>query len=122
MLCIIWWMYIAYAWLTNSVAQNSPLRRGLLLVGMGGFLAISLAIPQAFGAAWWLFGLGYFVVNAVHTGVFALAGGESVVRALCGRPGRAEPDHGVPRAGRRHHRGLPRRVAHRRGPGPRSAR
>jgi low temperature requirement protein LtrA len=84
MLCIIWWMYGAYAWLTNSVAPSSPLRRGLLLVGMGGFLAIALAIPQAFGAAGWLFGLGYFVVNAVHTGVFAMAGGESVVRALRG--------------------------------------
>jgi low temperature requirement protein LtrA len=84
MLCVIWWMYGAYAWLTNSVAPNSPLRRGLLLVGMGGFLAIALAIPQAFGAAGWLFGAGYFVVNAVHTGVFAIAGGESVVRALRG--------------------------------------
>jgi low temperature requirement protein LtrA len=53
-------------------------------VGMGGFLAIALAIPQAFGAAGWVFGLGYFVVNAIHTGVFAIAGGEGVVRALRG--------------------------------------
>ena len=84
MLSVIWWMYGAYAWLTNAVEPNSPVRRGLLLVGMGGFLAIALAIPQAFGPAGWLFGAGYFVVNAVHTGVFAIAGGESVVRALRG--------------------------------------
>src|SRR5262249_40266091 len=46
MLIVIWWMYGAYAWLTNAVAPNSRLRRGMLLVGMGGFLAIALAIPD----------------------------------------------------------------------------
>jgi hypothetical protein len=40
------------------------MRRGLLLVGMGGFLAIALAIPDAFGPAGWVFGVGYMVVNA----------------------------------------------------------
>ena len=84
MLWVIWWMYGAYVWLTNAVAPNSPLRRGLLLVGMGGFLAIALAVPQAFGPAGWVFGLGYIVVNAVHSGVFALAGGEGAVRAMRG--------------------------------------
>jgi low temperature requirement protein LtrA len=84
LLGVIWWMYSAYAWLTNAIAPNSPMRRGLLLVGMGSFLCVALAVPQAFGAAGWLFGLGYFVVNAVHTGVFAMAGGEGVLRALRG--------------------------------------
>ena len=46
MLGVIWWMYGGYAWLTNSVAPNSRLRRGLLLVGMGGFLAIAIAMPR----------------------------------------------------------------------------
>jgi low temperature requirement protein LtrA len=84
MLGVIWWMYSAYAWLTNAITPSSPLRRALLLVGMGSFLAVALAVPDAFGAAGWLFGLGYMVVNLVHTGVFAMAGGESVVRALRG--------------------------------------
>jgi low temperature requirement protein LtrA len=84
LLGVIWWMYSAYAWLTNAIAPNSPMRRGLLLVGMGSFLCVALAVPQAFGAAGWLFGLGYFVVNAVHTGVFAMAGGEGAMRALRG--------------------------------------
>jgi low temperature requirement protein LtrA len=84
MLGVIWWMYSAYAWLTNAMAPSSPLRRVLLLVGMGGFLGVAIAVPQAFGAAGWLFGLGYFVVNAIHTGAFALAGGEGVMRALRG--------------------------------------
>jgi low temperature requirement protein LtrA len=84
MLGVIWWMYSAYAWLTNAIGPSSPLRRLLLLVGMGGFLAVALAVPDAFGAAGWLFGLGYMLVNLVHTGVFAMAGGENVVRALRG--------------------------------------
>jgi low temperature requirement protein LtrA len=82
MLSMIMWMYGGYAWLTNAVVPNNTFRRTLILVGMGGFLAIALAIPQAFGDAGWVFGLGYFVVNAVHTGLFTVAGGAGVVRAM----------------------------------------
>src|SRR5262245_31242448 len=82
MLSTIMWMYGGYAWLTNAVAPNSTFRRTLMLVGMGGFLCISLAIPDAFGAAGWAFGVGYFVVNAVHTGLFVVAGGVGAARAM----------------------------------------
>ncbi len=82
MLGVIWWMYSGYAWLTNAVAPNSALRRGLLLAGMAGFLAISLAVPDAFGASGWAFGIGYFLVNAVHTGLFLATGGPGVLRAM----------------------------------------
>ncbi len=82
MLGVIWWMYSGYAWLTNAVAPNSSLRRGLLLAGMAGFLTISLAIPDAFGQLGWAFGIGYFVVNAVHTGLFLATGGPGVLRAM----------------------------------------
>ena len=82
MLGVIWWMYGGYAWLTNAVAPNSSLRRGLLLTGMAGFLAVSLAIPDAFGAYGWAFGVGYFVVNAVHSGLFLASGGPGALRAM----------------------------------------
>jgi low temperature requirement protein LtrA len=82
MLCLIMWMYGGYAWLTNAIAPSSRSRRTLILVGMGGFLAIALAVPTAFTAAGWAFGLGYFVVNGVHTALFTMAGGEGVVRAM----------------------------------------
>src|SRR4030095_2823416 len=82
MLSMIMWMYGGYAWLTNAVVPNNTFRRTLILVGMGGFLAIALAIPEAFGDAGWVFGLGYFVVNAVHTGLFTVPGGAGVVRAM----------------------------------------
>ncbi|MEO3861969.1 low temperature requirement protein A [Acrocarpospora sp. B8E8] len=82
MLATIMWMYSAYAWLTNAIVPNSPGRRALMLAGMAGFLIMAQAIPAAFTSAGWAFGLGYFVANAVHTGLFALAGGPGMVRAF----------------------------------------
>ena len=82
MLGVTWWMYDGYAWLTNAVAPVNTLRRGLLVVGMAGFLTIALAIPHAFTTTGWAFGLGYFVVNLVHSGLFWLSGGPAAARAL----------------------------------------
>jgi low temperature requirement protein LtrA len=82
MLSLLMWMYGGYAWMTNAIAPNSPVRRTMVLVGMGGFLTISLAISDAFGATGWAFGVGYFVVNAVHSGLFMMAGGAGAVRAF----------------------------------------
>src|SRR2546421_8346664 len=86
MLGVILWMYGGYAWLTNAVAPTDEWRRALLFVGMAGFLAIALAVPQALGPDGWAFGAGYFVVNLVHTGLFLKAGGREAVRAM-GRVG-----------------------------------
>jgi low temperature requirement protein LtrA len=79
MLGVIWWMYDGYAWLTNAVAPSSTIRRTLLLTGMTGFFVIALAAPDAFGGAGWAFGIGYFLVNLVHTTLFARAGGMASV-------------------------------------------
>jgi low temperature requirement protein LtrA len=70
---IIYWMYDGYAWMTNTLAPSDSVRRGLLLTGMGGFLLIALAIPEAFGASGWALGIGYFVVNAIHSGLLLRA-------------------------------------------------
>jgi len=69
LLLIIWWMYDGFAWMTNTAAPTDPVRRTLLLAGMAGFLLIALALPDAFGDAGWAFGVGYFVVNAIHSGL-----------------------------------------------------
>jgi low temperature requirement protein LtrA len=71
---VVWWMYSGYAWLTNAVAPSSTTRRTLLLTGMGGFLVMALAIPEAFGDAGWIFGVSYLVVNLVHSALFVRAG------------------------------------------------
>jgi len=82
MLGVILWMYGGYAWLTNAVAPTDEWRRALLFVGMAGFLMIALAVPGAFGPDGWAFGIGYFVVNLVHSGLFIKAGGRGAVRAM----------------------------------------
>src|SRR5215469_5153636 len=43
---LLWWMYGAYAWLTNARPPAHTTERLLLLVGMAGFLVIGLAIPR----------------------------------------------------------------------------
>jgi low temperature requirement protein LtrA len=82
LLGVTWWMYDGYAWLTNAVAPVNTLRRGLLVTGMAGFLCMALATPRAYTTTGWAFGIGYFVVNLVHSGLFALSGGETTVTAM----------------------------------------
>jgi low temperature requirement protein LtrA len=76
------WMYGGYLWLTNAVAPTSRARRFLILVGMGGFLSMALAVPEAFDDDGWVFGLGYFVVNAIHSGLFIVSGGPGAARGM----------------------------------------
>ena len=83
LLGVILWMYLGFAWLTNAVAPTaSRLRRTLILVAMGGFLSIALAIPDAFGSAGWVFGLAYFLINAIHSALFAVYGGVGGLRGI----------------------------------------
>jgi len=70
MLIVIWWMYAAFAWLTNAISPESTPRRLFLLGGMAGFLVISLAIPTAFSGDGVVFGVAYLVVVCFHTGLF----------------------------------------------------
>ncbi|EOQ09374.1 low temperature requirement protein A [Bacillus cereus] len=79
MLALIWWMYGGYLWLTNITQIANSQLRGFLLFGMAGFLMISLAIPDAFGKNSWAFGLGYMIVNTMHSTLFVLSS-KGVVR------------------------------------------
>ncbi|HKD97049.1 MAG TPA: low temperature requirement protein A [Micromonosporaceae bacterium] len=81
---VTWWMYGGYAWLTNAVAPVDTVRRGLLVTGMAGFLVMAISVPDAFASDGWAFGVGYFVVNAVHTGLFRISGGPGAARAIRG--------------------------------------
>jgi low temperature requirement protein LtrA len=67
MLTAIWWMYGAFAWLTNAVPPYRTALRLPLLSGMLAFFAISLTIPTAFTEDAVVFACAYLVVIAVHT-------------------------------------------------------
>lgn len=65
-LCITWWMYDGYAWLSNNVGPNSVSTRVPMLVGMLGFLTMAIATPNAFGNEAWPFAIAYLLVVLVH--------------------------------------------------------
>ncbi|MEV0838881.1 low temperature requirement protein A [Actinocatenispora sera] len=69
---VLWWMYGAFAWVTNAAAPTDPGRRVLLVVAMAGFLVMALALPQITGPGGIAFGLGYLVVVLVHLALFGL--------------------------------------------------
>ena len=82
MFLVIWWMYDAYAWLTNAIATDHLRHRLLLIGGMGGFLVIALAIPQAYEGEGLAFGLGWAAVVALHAGMYVRGTSLSEVRAI----------------------------------------
>src|SRR3954454_6334392 len=59
MLSVVWWMYAGYAWLTNAVPPTTGGRRILVLLAMGGFFVVALAIPDAFGDTGVVLGVAY---------------------------------------------------------------
>jgi low temperature requirement protein LtrA len=76
---VLFWMYAAYAWLTNMVPPDRPARRLLLIGGMAAFLVCALAVPQAFDGGGVAFGLGYLLVVLVHGGLYAPVSGAGVL-------------------------------------------
>jgi low temperature requirement protein LtrA len=84
MLGVIWWMYGGYAWLTNAVPPDRPSRRLLLLGGMGSYLVLALAVPQAFGGAGLSFGIAYVLIVSVHVLLFSRSTSATVTQAIGG--------------------------------------
>ncbi len=82
MLLLIWWIYDGYAWLTNAISTDVIRFRLLLLGGMGGFLVIALAIPDAYESTGLAFGIGYLVVTLLHAGMYIRGTSVSEVRGI----------------------------------------
>jgi low temperature requirement protein LtrA len=82
MFALIWWMYDGYAWLTNSIATDRVRFRLLLIGGMGGFLVIALAVPEAYDGEGLAFGLGYLAVIVLHASMYAKGTSASEVAAI----------------------------------------
>jgi low temperature requirement protein LtrA len=84
MLALIWWMYAGYAWLTNSISTRGLRQRAILLGGMAGYLVLALAVPGAFHGSGLAFGVGYFIVTAVHASLFIWTASAQSSRAFLG--------------------------------------
>jgi low temperature requirement protein LtrA len=81
-LCLLWWMYDGYAWMTNNVATGSTSRRVLVLLGMAAFLVAAVAVPGAFGPDGVIFGFAYLSMGLIHLGLFTQAQSQQSVRAI----------------------------------------
>jgi low temperature requirement protein LtrA len=75
-------MYDAYAWLTNAIATDHLRHRLLLIGGMGGFLVVALAVPEAYEGEGLAFGLGWAVVVFLHAAMYVRGTSLSEVRAI----------------------------------------
>jgi low temperature requirement protein LtrA len=79
---VVFWMYGGYAWLTNAVPPDRPIRRLLLILGMGAFFICALALPRVFAGDGIFFGVGYLIVVIVHAGLYARTYGSGVFLRL----------------------------------------
>ncbi|ALG84345.1 low temperature requirement protein A [Gordonia phthalatica] len=80
--CLTWWMYSGFIWLTGEVAPSTSSRRTMLLVGMLGFFAIALAVPDAVHGRGVIFGWAFFGVTVLHAIVYWTAGGADSGRVI----------------------------------------
>ncbi len=75
-LAVLWWVWIAYAWLGNLIKADEGIARVALFVAMGAALIVALAIPEAFHdlpGGWYgplVFAVGYLAIRLVHLWVF----------------------------------------------------
>jgi low temperature requirement protein LtrA len=83
-LCVIYWMYDGYAWMTNAAGPDTWQRTVLLLVGMAGFFVCALAVPRAFDEDGIVFGLGYLLITVVHLAGFLRRPGATPVASIYG--------------------------------------
>ena len=85
-LAVLWWAWVAYAWLGNTAASDEGAMRVVLLIAMGPLLVLSLAVPGAFGSDGLIFGLAYLAVRALHLiGYLVLGRDDPALRALVRR-------------------------------------
>lgn len=71
---MLWWLWSAYAWLTNSLDPEEGAVRLAVFAAIAAMLIVSLAARRAFGRDGVLFGVAYLVVRVLHLVLFAIAG------------------------------------------------
>ncbi|GAA4846611.1 low temperature requirement protein A [Luteimicrobium xylanilyticum] len=78
----VWWMYDAFAWLTNQAVPDTAAVRLLLIGAMAGFLVLSVGLPDALEPGGVPFALAFMVVAALHGGLYLARGGPGTAGVL----------------------------------------
>jgi low temperature requirement protein LtrA len=84
LLSALWWVWSAYAWLTNTLDPEEGIVRLAVLAAVAAMLIVSLAAPGAFGSDGVIFGVAYSVVRALHLVLYVIAarGDRELLRAI----------------------------------------
>ena len=70
-LALLWWSWVGYSWLTNSVDVDDVATRISIFVAMAAFTVAALAVPAAYGDDAVPFALAYAVARAMQVGLYA---------------------------------------------------
>ena len=71
MLALLWWSWVGYSWLTNSIDLDDVATRISIFVAMAAFTVAALAVPAAYGDDALPFALAYAVARAMQVGLYA---------------------------------------------------
>ncbi|MDX6411620.1 MAG: hypothetical protein QOE91_1136 [Gaiellaceae bacterium] len=73
-ICVLWWAWASYAWLTNAADVEADSVLGVMLFATGALFVAALAVPEAFGAHRFVFAVALFTVLASFVGLYAIVG------------------------------------------------
>jgi low temperature requirement protein LtrA len=71
-LAVLWWVWASYSWLTNITDADAGLIWAVMVFATAALFVAALAVPGAFGAERFVFGVAFFAVVAAFVGLYAL--------------------------------------------------
>jgi low temperature requirement protein LtrA len=72
-LCILWWTWVGYAWLTSVIDPEEGAVRLVMFGAIAALLSVSLCVPEAFDSLALTFVVFYGIVRAAQIALFMLA-------------------------------------------------
>jgi low temperature requirement protein LtrA len=70
---VMWWSWVAYAWLTSVVNPEEGAVRLVMFAAMAAFLVVALCVPGAYGDDGLLFAGAYAIVRFAQIGLYLIA-------------------------------------------------
>jgi low temperature requirement protein LtrA len=70
---VLWWSWVAYAWLTSVVDPEEGAVRLVMFAAMAALLVVALCVPDVFGDTALLFAIAYGLVRGAQLALYLLA-------------------------------------------------
>src|SRR3954464_2578769 len=89
-LCVLWWCWVGYAWLTSAVDPEEGVVRIAMFASMAALLVAALAVPHAFNDTGLIFAVSYGIARYMQVVLLYIAGRDnpslrrSVITGLSG--------------------------------------